>query len=225
MKLKQKTLVALVRPLFKSMGFTCFKDTISGVSTLFCKKIKDDLYLSIGMNINRFYDSMFTCDMYLSRTTNFASLWGDIPRESYRRPGFFLTQEELKTYSTESNLVRDIWWNASSVASISSFAKTLDISVPRFCKSSEIVDKIYASKDVAILAELSHEVITKIKNNEYVSDNDYKFVPKKEIDGIPLKWFWATEEVVAETLFYNKHGVRFIASDAYRQCILNETVI
>ena len=51
-------------------------------------------YLSLGMNIHRFYEDCYTCDYYLSLTTCIYSMWGDIPLLSSKRPGELLTDEE-----------------------------------------------------------------------------------------------------------------------------------
>jgi hypothetical protein len=51
----------------------------------------------------------------------------------------------------------------------------------------------------------------------------YSFIPKKEIDNIPQKWFQAAEIVLKNYEdSINSHQVKRLAADAYRQYILSK---
>lgn len=223
MNLTKKKLITMVQPMFDRLGFVRFSATISKNSSLFVKKVDEGLFLTIGMNIHRFYDSMFTCDMYLSRTTNFACLWGDMPRSSYSRPGRFLTKAELECYSQDGDNVADIWWDAGEAASVQSFSKVLQIAVERMSNDKQIIHDLFLSHDVEVLYEFSHSVKDICTSKKLIPDGSFHKIPSKELDGIPMCWFCAAELALTNTSFFNERWVKYIAADAYRQFMLDNT--
>ncbi len=146
MKLNKRILNKLVGPPLIARGFTEFKDTICGTSGLFVKRVDNGLYLSLGMNIHRFYDSMFTCDLYLSGTTRIYSCWGDIPSACCTRLGQLLNSDELLKFSSDNECVRDLWWDASNGNEISRFFEVLDIAIARHIANDLLIASLQKAK-------------------------------------------------------------------------------
>ena len=225
MKLSKAKLIKLVKPKLEDLGFTEFKDTKSGSQGLFIKKLKNGFYLTFGLIIHRYYDSAFTGAFYVSKTTKWASVWGDIPNESYKRPGYFLTNEELSVY-LEDNLnvkgSRDIWWDGSDEKSVLDFLRIVELTEPRFINQPELLEKIEKSEEINILANYSRAV-KKIVSENKIQEDLYSHQPAKEIDGIPFVWFKASEKVLKESKgILNSDSVIGLAADAYRQYILEK---
>lgn len=135
MKLSKAKLIKMVKASLEDLGYTEFKESTGGSQGLFVKDLGRGFYLTLGLTIHRYYDSAFTGDFYLSKTTRFASLWGDIPRESYERPSFLLTDEERSVYlEDEINVkaARDIWWDGSDENSVLDFLRVIEVTEPRF---------------------------------------------------------------------------------------------
>ena len=75
-------------------------------------KVDGDLYLTLSLTVDRWYDSLFTGEYSLSLTTRWGYTIGDIPHDSYKRISYVLTDEERARYSKEENPnVKDLWWN------------------------------------------------------------------------------------------------------------------
>ena len=213
MKLTKAKLIKRVRPGLELLGYYWFKDSITGCDGLFVKKLPNNYYLSLGMNIHRFYEDSYTCDYYLSLTTCIYCLYGDIPNSSSKRPGELLTDEEI---SPSRN--HDIWW--SSDDSIDDFLSVIKITEPRFVSDLKLLNDIKQSRDANLLYKLSYETINKVDN---LPNTTYSFIPKKEIDNIPQKWFQAAEIVLKNYEdSINSHQVKRLAADAYRQYILSK---
>lgn len=212
MKLTKARLITKVKPGLTRIGYTWFKDSITGYDGLFVKKISNNLFLSIGMIIHRFYDDKFTCDYYLSTTTCINCIWGDIPHESSRRPGELLTKEELFPLRNH-----DIWWNDAD--SVDSFLSIIKKTEPRMLGDIELIKKIDNSKDAQLLSKLARNTI-KVKSK--TPDVIFKYTPNRIIDNIPLQWFMAAEYVLLEVQDnVTNHEVRRLAADAYRQNVLD----
>ena len=75
MKLTKAKLEKILTPSLESMGYTKFKDTISGFQGLYVKKISPDLFLTLGMTISRYFNDSFTGNFYLSKSTRIGSIW------------------------------------------------------------------------------------------------------------------------------------------------------
>lgn len=213
MKLTKAKLIKRVKPGLLSLGYFWFKDSVTGCDGLFVKKLPNNFFLSLGMNIHRYYDDCYTCDYYLSLTTCINCMWGDIPPSSSKRPGELLTDEETKPSNSH-----DIWWSGEN--SVGNFLSVIKITEPRFINNVELLNEITKSKDVNLLHILSSETINKVDNLPNVA---YSCVPPREIDNIPQKWFQAAEIVLKEHEDdINFHQVKRLAADAYRQKILSE---
>lgn len=219
MKLSKTKLIKLVKPSLEKLGFTEFKETTEGSQGFFAKKLKNDLYLVLGLIIHRYYDSAFTGAFYLSKTTRWASVWGDIPNESYKRPGYLLTDVERSIYPEDEINVKgayDIWWDGNDEKSVLDFLRVIELTEPRFTNQTGLVEKINQSKEVTILSNYSEEVKSIVATNQ--ADGTYYFLPAKEVDEIPIIWFKASEKVLKENKgILNVNTVKLLASDAYRQ--------
>ena len=224
MKLNKRILNKLVGPHVIARGFTEFKDSICGTSGLFVKQVDNGLYLSLGLNIHRFYDSMFTCDLYLSRTTRIYSCWGDIPSACCTRLGQLLNSDELLKFSSDNECVRDLWWDASNGNEISRFFEVLDIAIARHIANDLLIASLQKSEDLTKLCKQASSVIEMIRCGSLDSQYSYHFIPDREIDGIPMEWFCAAEIVLRKDKIietkYLSNLVKQLAADAYRQYVL-----
>ena len=224
MKLNKRILNKLVGPHLIARGFTEFKDSICGTSGLFVKQVDNGLYLSLGLNIHRFYDSMFTCDLYLSGTTRIYSCWGDIPSACCTRLGQLLNSDELLKFSSDNECVRDLWWDASNGNEISRFFEVLDIAIARHIANDLLIASLQKSEDLTKLCKQASSVIEMIRCGSLDSQYSYHFIPDREIDGIPMEWFCAAEIVLRKDKSietkYLSNLVKQLAADAYRQYVL-----
>lgn len=223
MKLKKAKLIQLVKPSLLILGYTEFKDRDS--EGFFAKKLDNGLYLSLGLTIHRFYDSMFTGTYYLSPTTCWGATWDDIPNNSYIRPGVFLTKKERQLYLDEEHNkegVIDVWWDGFCEEEIKNFIKVIEITESRFTNQPELIAKIKESSSVKELVKLSDETRDNVLKNAI--DGLLSFQPLKDIDNVPLVWFKAAETVLKKketSIPLNKNTVIALASDAYRQDVLD----
>ncbi len=219
MRLSKAKLIKEVKPGLEKLGFKEFKDSKNGMQGLFCKKLEEGLYLTLGLTIHRFYESFFTSDYYLSKTTIIGATWGDIPNDSYKRPSFLLTKEERSIYYDDGVNVKgayDIWWNGNDKKSIINFLTVIELTESRFINQDELIKQIQSSKDLIMLFQYAEKVRELIAKNAF--HNFYKFLPKKELDDIPMVWFKASEDVLTEAKeVINAYTVVRLAADAYRQ--------
>lgn len=224
MKLTKAKLISLLKPDLEKLGFIQIKDTITGSQGLFVKKLHKDFYLTLGLIIHRYYDSAFTGAFYLSKTTRWSSIWGDIPKESYKRPGYLLTDSERTVYSeTEINAkeIYDIWWDGKDKDSLSQFLNVIQITESRFLNQTDLFTKVELSTEVNLLSKYSHKV-KELINEKSIINRAYKFLPTKEIDNIPIIWFMAAEVVLTdENGILNSNTVKLLAADAYRQYLVD----
>lgn len=223
MNLNKKTLIKALEKGLKDQHFIAFEDSFFGVSKLFIKIIKPNLFLTLGLETSRFEKDIFTGSFYLSKTTCWSCIWGDIPKESFKRIGALLSKTEKANFLGDDfeATVEDSWWNSNNTDVFNDFLEAIQTAEINFI-IPELVDEINRSKDAIDLYELSMKVISMIRNKEIIEDLDLKFVPEKEIDNIPKKWFNAAEIVLRNNNeVINKNRVRLLASDAYRMNVLS----
>lgn len=219
MKLTQVKLISKLKRRLQSLGFMYFKE--AGVTGTFKMKVDDNLYLTLSLTIDRWYDSMFTGEYSLSLTTRLGYTIGDIPRDSYKRISYILSDEERVHYSKEENPhVKDLWWDGMDEADVNSFLEVVELTYKRFSSDSDLVKRIHQSNDAKMLAKLSQETIDCVNKGDFAQDLECQ--PNKEIDFIPFEWFKAAETVLKQNgSTLNEAGVIVLASDAYRRSVLD----
>ena len=220
MKLTKAKLEKNLTPLLEKLGYTWFKNTIYPFQGIFVKVVSPNLYLTLGMTISRYYDDSFTGDFYLSKTTRIGSVWGDIPNDSYKRVSFFLSEDELNNYRDEGSCLRDVWWEGLVPDSVDDFILRVRQCEPRICNDIMLKGQIEESVDVRKLQDYSAKTMDIVDN--LPMRGNYNFIPPKEIDNIPMKWFMAAEEALC---FFdgtvNKNTVKNLALDAFIQYCLS----
>ncbi|MBK9246545.1 MAG: hypothetical protein IPM69_00150 [Ignavibacteria bacterium] len=223
MKLTKAKLIKLVKSDLEKLGFIEFKDSTGSWQGLFCKKIRNELYLTLGLTIHRYYECAFTADYYLSKTTLIGAVWGDIPKGIYERPSFILTDKEREVIQLQ-NMSKDIWFDSSDEKSVSDFLRMIKITEQRFINQPELIKEIEQSEDVKILSENTKTVKNLANNGNVIGV--FKFLPSKEVDGIPMNWFKASEKVLHDTSgVLSLYTVKSLAADAYRQYLLDNGLI
>lgn len=222
MKLTSAKLISKLKRRLQSMGFMYFKET--GVTGTFKMKVNSNLYLTLSLTIDRWYDSMFTGEYSLSLTTRWGYTIGDIPRDSYKRISYILSDEERVHYSKEENPhVKDLWWDGMDEADVNSFLEIVELTYKRFSSDSDLVKRIHQSNDAKMLAKLSQETIDCVNKGDFAQDLECQ--PNKEIDFIPFEWFKAAETVLKQNgSTLHETGVIVLASDAYRRSVLDGCV-
>ncbi len=184
------------------------------------------MYLTLGLTIDRFREGLFTGSYYLSKTTRWATMWVDIPRECYKRIGFMLKESEMLEYykSKGSDEVSyDIWWDGNSTESVMDFLQMVERTENRFLEQPDLIKKITRSKTVNEYWHQAQKVIklvlSRVPHDDLISFN---YTPHKNIDDIPIIWFIASEKVLLEEKAYsknkkdNKNITCSLAADAFR---------
>ncbi|MCT1532164.1 hypothetical protein ACS126_08175 [Sphingobacterium lactis] len=219
MKLSKSRLIKLLKPSLEALGYKEFKDSILGCQGCFCKKVENDYYLTLGMIIHRYYDYAFTGEFYLSKTTRWSTVWGDIPKKSFERPGYFLTQEELASYKEDLVNVSgnpDIWWNGGDEQSVIKFLDTIKLTEVRFLRQPNLIKEISQSKIVEKMYLYGKETERLVRKGKL--EEVFKFVPSKEKDDIPVEWFKASEIVLRRNnAILNSRTVALLAADAFKR--------
>jgi hypothetical protein len=225
MKLTKAKLIGITAKKLNELGYIELQDTLTGSNGLFGKKIQKDFFLTLGLEISRYYHSMFTASFYLSKTTRWGSVWGDIPHECYERVGHFLTPEERKKYLSEEfhqEGVIDAWWDGANEKEVANFIKIVKISEERFVGQKDLSHKIESSTEIKELSESAAIVIDKATTNNF-NGRSYQFLPTKVIDDIPINWFRAAEEVLSQRKpILNANTVKLLAADAWHQKKIQE---
>lgn len=215
MKLTKKKLILVLKQKLESLGFKYVQDTRPQCQANFIMKVEDNLFLTLSLDIHRYYDSMFTCSYYLSPIILVGAIWGDIPKDSYTRPGFILSVDEFANFSKNENLnARDIWFDGFNEMDVNSFVEIVKLTYKRFSSNTDLINRIKLSKDVKLLENLSQETLDKAIKKEFC--DNLGFQPDKELDGVPFDWFKAAETVIRKQNYVlNKNTVRNLAFDAY----------
>lgn len=219
MKLSKVTLVKKTSDELNKLGYHEMKDKFIVADGLFAKILENGMFLTLGFTVSNFYEARFTASYYLSKTTTWGALWGDIPKTSYKRVGHYLSKEERKLLAPENDENHsDVWWNYS-IESIFSFIRAVQITEDRFLSQDGLIGEVKESSVIDRLFFLSNEVIAAYQDRE-IPDREYQFTPKKD-KFIDIKWFKIAEIILLnENETANSHTVRRLAADAYRQYYL-----
>ncbi len=223
--MRKATLIGLVREGLHSLGYEEFKDTQLGTSGLFCKYVGEGFFLTLGLEISRLYECSYTASYYLSKTTSWASLGFDIPRKCWQRIGELLTDEERFSYFGENSLVRDKWWDSIEIDEVNDFLEKVSKTQSRIVEDRRLKQEIEESVEIARQCRVDQLIqrVVLSPQQEVLQGIDFEYLPKRNIDSIPLIWFKAAEYVrrFEETEpKVDKTWVILDASDAYRQYVL-----
>ena len=224
MKLTKQKLNKLISQDIVNLGYKEFKDSTTGAHGLYVKAIENtDLFITLGMIIHRYYDFAFTFAFYFSKTTRWSSLWGDIPKASYVRPGCLLGADELNQFfKDERNPAnnKDLWWNEYNDKIKQDIIKIINITEMRLVNNFELRNLINSSTEVRLLRQLSDDTIRVFKERNLNSVFDFQ--PNKPIDNTPLEWFKAAEiALLLNKEDLNSNTVKQLGTDAYRQFSIN----
>lgn len=225
MKLTKDKLISRVKISLEKLGYSFFKESITGAQGFFSKKLENGFYLSLGLTIDRYSDEAFCGTFYYSKTVRWSAVWGDIPDESYIRPGHLLSEIERKDYfNTNNKNLYDYWWNGFEDLSIAHFVEIIKLTEVRLLNNNYLKNRIEDSIDVSKLSNYSSEVkktVVKITS----LNSSYSFIPDKEIDRIPMEWFKAAEYTLKKHKgILNKNTVKSLAADAFIQNILDNKI-
>ena len=176
----------------------------------------------MGLTIHSYTESEFTGSFYYSKTTRWAAVWDDIPKESYVRPGLLMSTEERKVYfDTDNEQLRDYWWDGFDGSSVASFIEVIKLTESRFYEDLLLTKKIEDSLSVSQLKNYADEVKKLVSDIEKLNFT-YSYLPDKEVNGIPLRWFKASEYVLKkQNGMLNKNTVKNLASDAFIQSTID----
>ncbi|WP_017733374.1 hypothetical protein [Nafulsella turpanensis] len=219
MKLTKAKLIKGVNKNLQDLGYLEFKDKVNGSDGLFIKVV-NGCFLSLGLIISRFDESKFTASYYLSKSTRWGSVWGDIPKESYQRIGVFLTKGErydlLDSDFTEEGLV-DSWWNGNDKNGIANFLVAVKVTEERFLKQKELFHKVNGSSEIRDFVNFS-SAVAKMIDSGFQEKLAYEFLPNKDLQGVPVDWYKAAEKVIEEKNgILNANTVKLLAIDSWRQ--------
>lgn len=191
MKLTKDKLISRVKISVEKLGYSYFKESITGAQGFFSKKLENGFFLSLGLSIDRYSDDAFCGTFYYSKTVRWSAVWGDIPAESYIRPGYLLSEIERKHYfDTENRNLYDYWWNGFGDLSIAHFVEIIKLTEVRLLNNNYLKNRIEDSTDVSKFSNYSSEVKTAVVKIRSLNSS-YSFIPDKEIDRIPMEWFKA----------------------------------
>jgi hypothetical protein len=227
MKLTKAKLIKSATEGLEQLGYQLVKDTVTGAAGLFIKQVKNDYFLSLGFTISRYYESRFTVSYYLSKTTRWSAYWMDIPRESYERPGKFLTKAERKLYlDDEYNQegVIDVWWHGDNLEEIKKMLEVIKITESRFLEQENLFKKIDESIAVKELVSCVNTAIG-LLSKETDTKFSYQFLPHKSIDDIPPILFKVAEKaLVHEKAILNLNTVKSLAADVWHQIQIKKSL-
>lgn len=219
MKLTKAKLINKLQDKIEALGYKYIKDSITGSDGLFIKRVSEQLFLSLGLVKSTLYDSKFTGSFYLSPTTRWGSVWGDIPKESYKRIGYFLNLAQQDAAGPNTDLpINDLWWNFNSEEDILSFISSIKKAEGICLSMVELRTRIVNSKEVKELVIQRDTFLARHSASFENYKEEFKFLPKKPIDNIPLHWFKIAESVlISLDTIVNANTVKLLAADVWRQ--------
>ena len=225
MKLSKQKLISLVKDGLHSLGYEEFKDTQLGTSGMFCKYVGEGYFLTLGLEISRLYECRYTASYYFSKTTRWASLGFDIPRKCWQRIGELLTDEERTCYFGEKSLVVDKWWDSIDTVEVNDFLEIVSKTQSRIVENRRLIQEIEESTEISRQCRVDNLIqrVALSPQQEVLKGIEFEYLPKREIDSVPLLWFKAAEYVrrFQDTEpKIDKTWVIIDATDAYRMYAL-----
>ena len=120
-------------------GFRYFKS-----DRVFCKRVVRNgvpLYLTMGINKHRFYDSLYTMDLYVNVHTKFLEV-GGVPFNYNRlRPGRLLSEHERENLCATEKSTTDVWWDLSDARELDDFVASVKLASRRILDDSSFIDR------------------------------------------------------------------------------------
>jgi hypothetical protein len=156
---------------------------------------------------------------------------------TYVRPGKLMSQEKRMNITVDENcknnhLITDMWWNAFDHEgnydneSLESFIAAIRLTENRVAMQPEVIEKIYASTLLETIYNDVNSTIELAISEDY--GNDFGFLPKRELKGVPMKWIKAAEVVLNSRLTpknLTPYAVKSLAADAFRVYSMRERTV
>lgn len=205
-------------------GFRYFKS-----DRVFCKRIVRNgvpLYLTMGINKHRFYDSLYTMDLYVNVHTQFLEV-GGVPFNYNRlRPGRLLSEHERENLCATEKSTTDVWWDLSDARELDDFVASVKLASRRILDDSSFIDRfINDAHNNEAINEIINEAnqVTQMVIDNVPVNHDSPYLPSKLHDGMSMQWYICSDTYVKENKphFYYKSYVRRLAIDAFRRHILS----
>lgn len=220
MRLNKLNLNKVVKTELVNLGFCEVKDSTTGAQGLYIKYLENNLFLTLGLIISRFEKNEFTASFYLSKTTRWGSIWGDIPLNSYIRINHLLNINQKKNYFSidmNNNIINEGWWSFNDKNTLGKFIEAVHFGEQKLISDAKLKLEIDRSLELNELLKAGKLVIELVTSGIQLDSANYKFVPLNIIDDTPIVWFKAAEEIIIKTKIpINKNTVKELAIDAFR---------
>ena len=215
MKLTKRALEKAMTPYLERIGYHYLKDNMI---SLYSKKTTDGLYITIGLTISRLYEDKFTVDLFLARYVSFNFMSFDIPKDSSKRIGYLLTEEERLFFG--GNNTFDHWWSLYNDAPQCKIIDLIQLVEPRITGDKNLVERIFLSKMEQYWLNVIEEIKAAYISGQYLQNVDYH--PDKPIKNIPVEWCMAADLVIKQMKEpLNFSWVKTFAEYAYRKYIID----
>lgn len=204
-------------------GFRYFKS-----DRVFCKRIVRNgvpLYLTMGINKHRFYDSLYTMDLYVNVHTHFLEVGGVSFSYNIFRPGELLSENERENLCATEKNNTDVWWDLRDAHELEEFVSSVKLASNRILDDFSFIYRfINDAQNNAAINEIINEAnqVTQMVIDNVPVNHDSPYLPSKLYDGMSMQWYICSDTYVKENkphLYYKSH-VRGLAIDAYRRYVL-----
>lgn len=203
-------------------GFRYFKS-----DRVFCKRVVRNgvpLYLTMGINKHRFYDSLYTMDLYVNVHTVFLETGGAFDYNIFR-PGELLSENERENLCATEKSTTDVWWDLSDARELDDFVASVKLASRRILDNSVFISRlINDAQNNAAINEIINEAnqVTQMVTNKVPVNYDSTFIPSKTYDGMSMEWYVYSDSFVRENKprSYFRSYVKLLAIDAYRRYVL-----
>ncbi|MBL9039372.1 MAG: hypothetical protein JNG84_12715 [Archangium sp.] len=216
--LTRAELEAHLGPALTELGYTTFPSSFDDAPGVFAKRVGGGLVLTLGLT--RSDDgTRFTGSYFLSKSTRWGAVWGDIPVESLERVAARLTGDErrrLLESEYHSEAVRDGWWDGRAESSGRSFSTAVALTESRFLAQADLALRVQKSVELHELAESAWAVSELVKRPQGPGPFPYRFTPGRAVDRVGREWFQAAERVLVERGAPSSKTVTALALDAWR---------
>lgn len=208
---------------FNDEGFRYFKS-----DRVFCKRVVRNgvpLYLTMGINKHRFYDSLYTMDLYVNVHTVFLETGGAFDYNIFR-PGELLSENERENLCATEKSTTDVWWDLSDARELDDFVASVKLASRRILDDSVFISRlINDAQNNAAINEIINEAnqVTQMVIDNVPVNHDLPYLPSKLYDGMSMQWYICSDTYVKENKphLYYKSYVNKLAIDAFRRHMLS----